>query len=153
MPGGEPPLAAQLDEHGWEIHCAAPGCGAKIADCSWLDLQMAMILRLADELTARKAMASLPAPQMRYYRLGVEFPWGWRQRDSDGLWQFMPQRARRPVTSAATRTRELRVIRGHVRSIGASSEGVPPLAVACPVCNAEQVIEPLRRKGLPVVGE
>lgn len=151
--GPRPELHAQLDESGWEIRCAAEGCGAKIADCSWLDVQLAMILRLADEVTARNAMAALPAPQLRTYRLGIEFPWGWRQREADGLWQFMPHRSHRPPPAISRRSREMRVIRGQVRSIGASQEGVPPLAVACPLCEVEQVIEPLRRKGLPVFGE
>jgi hypothetical protein len=143
-------VTANIDEREWELSCGKPGCGAVLADASWFDMQLAMLLNGGDEFASRAAIASLPPVSYRPYRMHVLFTPMWRKRADDDVWIAST------VTEAQTTDKpgkpkafNRRVVRGSLRAIELGQEAVPPVKVICPACNTLQVIERRRRKGAP----
>ncbi len=142
-------VRAAVDAREWEIVCGVEDCAAFLADASWYDVQMAMILNSSDEFAARDAMATLPPLRFRRFRMHALFPPSWI-RGEDGIWEA------RIVTASIRRKGvddvdvfKQRYIRGRLRQAELSQEAMPPAQVRCPVCNTVQVIERRVRKGAP----
>jgi len=141
---------ARLDAHEWEIHCASEACDAFIADASWLDIQVAMILNGSDEFSSREALARLPAQFSRPFRMNAHFPPDWHKREEDEAWERgrgFERRSGKPGEKTDTYNR--RLIKGQVRAIALSQEATPPARACCPDCGLLQMIERRRRKGPP----
>ncbi|MCA9824391.1 MAG: hypothetical protein R3C29_14715 [Dehalococcoidia bacterium] len=144
---------AAVDAKEWEIACGAENCGAFLADASWYDMQMAMILNSSDESAAREAMAHLPPVRFRRFRMHALFPPSWSRGD-DGVWQA--QAASPVVTHKRHGTGDAdvfkqRYIRGRLRQAELSQEAMPPAKVRCPVCGTVQIIERRVRSGAPAL--
>ncbi len=138
-----------VDAREWEIACGVEDCAAFLADASWYDVQVAMILNSSDEYAARDAMANLPPLRFRRFRMHALFPPSWIRGD-DGIWE-----ARNTVDAGRRKgiddvdVFKQRYIRGRLRQAELSQEAMPPAQVRCPVCNTVQLIERRVRKGAP----
>jgi hypothetical protein len=152
--GSDGMTRAAVDAREWEILCGVENCRAFLADASWYDVHMAMILNSSDELAAREAMASLPSVRFRRFRMHALFPPSW-VRGEDDIWHA--QTANAIVTHKRKRDDadafQQRYIRGRLRQAELSQEAMPPAKVRCPVCNTVQVIERRVRKGTPPLVE
>jgi hypothetical protein len=139
---------ALLDETEWQIHCGAPGCDAFLADASWVDVQMAMIMNSGDEWTARQAVDRLPPLHGRQFRMNVQFHPGWHKDDGD-TWSVAPVPRRATGVGNLHETFTQRYIRGILRRAELSFEAAAPAKVSCPTCHLLQVIPRHYRRGVP----
>jgi hypothetical protein len=141
---------AAVDAREWEILCGRPDCATFLADASWYDVQVAMILNSSDEWTAREAMGNLPPVRFRRFRMHALFPPNW-VKGEDGVWEVRganPEKKRKPDDADAFKQR---YIRGRLRQAELSQEAMPPARVRCPLCDTVQVIERRVRKGAPSI--
>ena len=138
---------ARLDVEEWVVRCASEPCGTEIAEASWLDIQMVMLLNSPDETTAREAIRHLPDRRFRAYRMNVRFAPGWKRTATDGVWVHHPDEDVTRSGKAAARQR--RLIRGEDTMIDLRQEAETPVKAKCPSCALLQVIPGHRRKGLP----
>jgi hypothetical protein len=144
-------VTASLDESEWEIHCGAETCDEFIADASWIDVQMAMMMNSGDEWSAEQANRELPPIYRRQFRMNVQFMPGWDKDDRD-VWKkgFEPQ----VDLSGLRRHSEnytQRYIRGILRQAKLNLEAQPPSKVICPACETLQLIPRRYRKGVPAL--
>ena len=140
---------AAVDAKEWEILCGVAGCDTFLADASWFDIQMAMILNSSDEWGAKSAMRSMPPIHLRLFRMHAQFPPQWA-KDEEGVWVLKVVEAiRKKAANDGGDEFKQRYIRGRLRLAELSQEAMPPAKVRCPSCNTLQVIARRVRKGAP----
>jgi len=144
-------VTASLDESEWEIHCGAETCDEFIADASWIDVQMAMMMNSGDEWSAEQANRELPPIYRRQFRMNVQFMPGWDKGDQD-IWRkgFEPQVDLSGLRKHSDNYTQ-RYIRGILRQAKLNLEAQPPSKVVCPACETLQVIPRRYRKGVPAL--
>jgi len=150
-PGNQPAgaaVTARLDDDRWSILCGADGCRELIAACSWQDVQFYMILNSTDDGEAKKAMAKLPRPEHRTYRLCAEFPMGWKQ-GADGVWRESRSASRRVQRAGSWNLMAMRVVHGRLTSAALQQEAEPPAYAECPRCASVNLIQRQHRVGIP----
>ncbi len=141
-------VAARIDDDAWSILCGVEACGGILAACSWLDVQFLMILNSPNDAEAQRAMARLPRPQYRTYRLCAEFPLGWK-KSPEGIWRESRLMLRTTQRSSSGNPTAIRVVRGQLTSASPQLEAEPPAYAECPRCAALNLIERHRRVGIP----
>jgi hypothetical protein len=140
---------ASVDAEEWEIACGVAGCETFLADASWFDVQMAMILNSSDEWAARSALDTMPPLHLRRFRMHALFPPHW-SKDEEGVWVLKVAEAiRRKGPNDSGDSFKERYIRGRLRLAELSQEAMPPAKVRCPSCKTLQVIARRVRKGAP----
>lgn len=150
-PGGQlagDAVAARLDDDAWSILCGVDNCGELLAMCSWQDVQFYMILNSTNDGEARNAMAKLPRPEYRTYRLCAEFPMGWKQ-SPDGVWRESRSASRRMQRAGAWNLMAMRVVHGRLTSAVLQQEAEPPAYAECPRCGALNLVQRQHRIGVP----
>jgi hypothetical protein len=127
-----------------------PGCDTFLADASWFDVHVAMILNSVDEWAAKSAFSSLPPIHLRRFRMHAQFPPQWAKGE-DGIWVLKLAEAIRRKSPEMGDAFKQRYIRGRLRQAELSQEAMPPAKVRCPACGTLQVIARRVRKGAPAL--
>ena len=139
---------ARMDDQAWHLHCGDGSCDEMLAICSWLDVQYHMILNSTDDLAARRAMAKLPAPAYRAYRLNVVLSRGW-VLGADHTWRLPPNQGGRAL---ALKRAQLHIWPSRLESLLPGHEVAPPARIECPVCQKVNAVQRQQRTGLPGLG-
>jgi hypothetical protein len=139
---------ARMDDQAWHLHCGDGACDELLAICSWLDVQYHMILNSNDDLAARRAMAKLPAPAYRAYRLNVVLSRGWAMGE-DHTWRLPPNQGSRAL---AQKRAQLHIWPSRLASLLPGHEVAPPARIECPSCRKVNAVQRQQRTGLPGLG-
>lgn len=138
-------VEARMDDRAWHLHCGEAGCDELLGVCSWLDVQYHMILNSVDDLAARRAMAKLPPPAYRVYRLTVVLARAW-ELGEDHLWRLPPAHRGRAL---AQKRSALHIWPSRLASLLPGHELAPPARIECSACGKVNAVLRQQRTGLP----
>lgn len=141
-------VESRVDDRAWHLHCGDASCDALLGICAWLDVQYHMILNSVDDQAARRAMARLPAPAYRTYRLNVVLSRAWELSD-DHLWRLPPHHRGR---SLEQKRAQLHIWPSRLASLLPGHEVTPPARIECPSCEKVNAVQRQQRTGLPGLG-
>jgi hypothetical protein len=141
-------VEARVDDRAWHLHCGEARCDALLGICAWLDVQYHMILNSVDDQAARRAMAKLPAPAYRTYRLNIVLSRAW-EHGEDLVWRLPPHQRGR---SLEQKRAQLHIWPSRLASLLPGHEVTPSARIECPKCEKVNAVQRQQRTGLPGLG-